>query len=256
MDCIDQLLLDRRFKLQKTQYISERFAKSPNITEKCFVSDHLLICHAVQDDSILPLIRESFLRAYRYVKDWFGYQRDIAFALWMAPELIDLQYMTCLSCDENFFCAPGSQNGIKIILFLSPLSCQKNASPNSLTATLSHEIAHHIIREISGASNLTMKRKESADLPMWLEEGLCQLVQGELNPDFQKYCNENIRRSTNWYSMEELWKDLSSCQDVGKAYLQAYKETKSFVRARGKTEVIQLLHSNRTHDVNWNDLPH
>lgn len=87
MNSIGQTLLERRFDLRKARYISERFEKSPNITEQCSVSDQLLISYAVQDASILSLIRESFLQAYMYAKHWFGYQSDIALALWMAPKL-------------------------------------------------------------------------------------------------------------------------------------------------------------------------
>jgi len=254
MVLIDQSLLESRFYLRKTKYISARFEKSPNITNQCTVSDYLLISYADQDVSILPLIQESFLRAYTYTKDWFGYRGHMAFDLWMAPKVIDLQYMTCLPCDEGFFCAPGNRGERKIILFVSPLSSQKNADKSSLTGCLAHEIAHHIIQDISCATILTMKRKEDFDLPMWLEEGLCQLIQSEVHPSLQRYFTEDIDGKVTWCPLEDLWNDLYSCEDVRAAYLQAYRDTKALVAARGKSGVIHLLHLNRTHDVNWNDV--
>ena len=174
----------------------------------------------------------------------------MAFDLWMAPKVIDLQYMTCLPCDEGFFCAPGNRGERKIILFISPLSSQKNADKSSLTGCLAHEIAHHIIQDISRATILTMKRKEDFDLPMWLEEGLCQLIQSEVYPSLQWYFTEDIVGKVPRYPLEELWNDLSSCEDARTAYLQAYRETIALMAAIGKSGVIQLLNLNRTHDVN------
>ncbi|MBI5591726.1 MAG: hypothetical protein HY881_14725 [Deltaproteobacteria bacterium] len=191
-----------------------------------------------------------------YAKDWFAYQGDIELELWMAPKVIDLQYMTCLPCDENFFCAPGSQNGIKIILFVSPLSCQKNADKDHLSGCLVHEITHHIVRDISQATVFSMKRKKDLDVPMWIEEGLCQLIQSEVHPYLYHKLSEDIAKTTRWYDFEELWNDLSSCTDTTTAYLQAYKETKTFIETKGKMELIRLLYLNRTHDVNWNNLPY
>ena len=254
MNLIDQSLLESRFLQRKTQYIFARFEKSPNITNQYAVSDYLLISYADQDASILRLIQESFLRAYTYTKDWFSYRGHMVFDLWVAPKVIDLQYMTCLPCDEGFFCAPGTWGESKIILFVSPLSSQKNADKSSLTGCLAHEIAHHIIQDISRATILTMKRKEDFDLPMWLEEGLCQLIQSEIHPSLQQYFTEDISGKVTLYPLEELWNDLSSCEDVRIAYLQAYRETRALVAAIGKSGVIQLLNLNRTHDVKWNDV--
>jgi hypothetical protein len=99
-----------------------------------------------------------------------------------------------------------------------------------------------------------MRRKESMDVPMWLEEGLCQLIQSEVNPSLQVKWAEDIARTTKWYPLQDLWNDLSSCEDVNTAYLQAYKETTALVKKKGKARIIQLLYLNRTHHVNWNDL--
>jgi hypothetical protein len=36
--------------------------------------------------------------------------------------------------------------------------------------------------------------------------------------------------------------------------LQAYSETGSLLKQRGRTGIIRLLYLNRTHFINWNDL--
>jgi len=254
MNSIDQSLLKKRFALRKTRYISERFEKSPNITEQCAVSDCLHISYAAQDEAVLPLISTSFLQAYQYVKDWFGFDSDMAFGLWMAPHVKDLQYMTCQPHDEGFFCAPGSRDNRNIILFVSPLSCRVNADKDRLTGVFAHEITHHVVRDISGATVLSMTRKEKRDVPLWLEEGLCQVINSEIYPPLRQSCAERIDGAAKWYDREELWNDLSSCEEVNTAYLQAYKETKSLLAAKGRTEIIRLLYRNRTGETDWTAL--
>jgi hypothetical protein len=255
MNSPDQAPLERRFELRKTRYICERFEKSPNITEECIVSDHLRICYALRDAPILPSVRESFLQAYMYTKDWFGCEGDIALALWMAPESADLQYMTCLPCEETFFCAPGSRNGTDIILFVSPLSCPMNADKDRLPGVFAHEITHYAVRHISHSTVFSVKRKEEQDVPMWLEEGLAQFIDSEMYPPLTQRRAGKIARITKWYDREEMWNDLSSCEDVTTAYLQAYKETRALIETIGKSEIIRLLHLNRTHEVDWTDVP-
>ena len=256
MNSIDQSILKRRFDLRRTQYLPERFMRSPNITERCSVSDHLHISYAVQDASALPLIQESLLLAYRYAKDWFGYRCDISLDLWVAPEVVDLQFMTCLPCDEGLFCAPADQNGMKTILFVSPLSCKRNAEKDCLSGLLAHEITHHVVADISHATLFSMKRKEEVDVPMWLEEGLCQLIQSEVHSSLRHKWGTDIAATSDWYNLEDLWNDLSSCEDVRTAYLQAYNETKTLLKTKGKTEIIQLLYLNRTNKIDWNDFHH
>jgi len=255
MNSIDQSLIEGRFNLSRYQYLCERFEKSPNITERSSVAGHLRISYAAQDASALLLIRESILRAYAYVKGWFDYRGEIAVDLWVAPTLADLHYMTCLPCEDGFFCAPGNRDGMNVILFVSPLSCQMNADKDRLTGILAHEITHHVVGDISRATLFSMKRKEELDLPMWLEEGLCQLIQSEVHPSLQQSRAERITKIKKWYGWEELWNDFSSCDDANTAYLQAYKEVRTLVETKGKEEIIRLLYLNRTHYVNWNDLP-
>jgi len=254
INTMDQSLLERRYHLRKTRYISERFEISPNITEQCSVSDNLHISHAARDASILPLLRESYLRAYEFVKDWFDSRSDIALALWVAPEVSDLRYMICLPCDEGFFCAPGSRDGMGIILFASPRAYRGNADPERLSGLLAHEITHHLVRALSHATDVTMKRKEKREVPMWLEEGLCQLIQGEIDPAFRRKRDERISVTTTRYNPAELWDDLSGCRDVPAAYMEAYRHTRVLLEAKGRPEVIRLLHLHRSRDVDWNDL--
>lgn len=254
LNSIDSSLLQSRFRLRETQYLCERFEKSPNITEEYWVASHLRISYAAQDTSALPLIRESFLRAYDYVKGWFGYRGDIAVDLWVAPTLADLSYVMCQPCDDGFFCAPGNRDGMNVIFFVSPLSCEMNADKDRLTGNLAHEITHHVVQDISRATLYSMKRKEVRDVPMWVEEGLCQFIESELCLSLQESRAERITEITKWYDREELWNDLSSCDDASIAYLQAYKEIRTLVETKGKGEIIRLLYLNRKHYVNWNNL--
>jgi hypothetical protein len=256
MNGIDRALLEHRFELGKPRYISERLEKSPNITEHCCsLSGYHHVSYAVQDFPVLPLVQGVFLGAYMYVKDWFGYENDMMFDLWMAPEVIDLQYMAGLPCEESSFFAPGRRNGMHVILFVSPLSCRINADKDRLLGIFAHEITHYVVQEISYATVCSMKRKQELDVPMWLEEGICQLIDSELYPSLQQRRAEKIAGVTKWYDWGDLWNDLSSCDDPVTAYLQAYRETKALVETRGKAEIIRLLYLNRTHSVDWNDLP-
>ncbi len=255
MTVIDQTLLRRRFDLRKAQYLCERLEKSPNITEECDVAPHLRVSYAPRDISILQSVRDTFLHTYEYVKNWFDYRGDLAIDLWMAPEVVDLEYMTCMPCGDGYMCAPGTRNGADIVLFVSPLSSAKNADKDRFSSMLAHEITHYFVSDISRATVFSMKRKEDLDLPLWLEEGLCQVIQSEVSPSFATRCADEILKTTEWYPLEDLWNDLSACGDESKGYLQAYKEAKYTLEKKGKAELIHLLYLNRTHYVNWNDLP-
>jgi len=253
MNSIDRNMLSRRFKLRGKRFISERLAKSPRINVHFAMTDHLHIRFAAQDFPVLALIDEAFNRAYGHVMDWFGCGSDdnMVFDLWMAPEAVDLQYMTCLPCDETFFCAPGVQSGMYVILFVSPQCCQQNADKDRLSGLLAHEITHHVVRDISHASVFSMKRQENLDVPMWLEEGLCQFIESEVYPAARHNHTEEITRISNGYERETLWNDLSACDDPETAYLQAYKETRTILESTGKTELIRLLYLHRMHEVDW-----
>jgi DNA phosphorothioation-dependent restriction protein DptG len=89
---------------------------------------------------------------------------------------------------------------------------------------------------------------------MWLEEGLCQFIDSEVYPPLQQQRAERIAGITEWYDWEDLWNDLSSCEDANKAYLQAYKKTRTLVERGGKPEIIKLLYLNRTQQVDWKEL--
>jgi hypothetical protein len=255
MNNIDRSPLQRRFDIRKSQYLCERFEKSPNITEMCSVAPHLRICYAPCDASVLPSVRETFLLAYGHVKDWFGSRGDLAIDLWMAPTVADLEYMICMACGDGYMCAPGTRNGANIILFVSPLSSEKNTDRDRFSAVLAHEVTHHFVSDISRATMFSMKRKENLDVPLWLEEGLCQVIQSEVSPSFAARQSDEIAKTTEWYALGDLWNDLSACGDERKGYLQAFKETKAIVAKTGKAEVIRLLYLNRPHYVDWNALP-
>lgn len=249
---MDQALLNQRFALGEKQYISECFVKSPNITETRHVTNELLLSYAPKDSNILALVEGPYRKAYALAKGWFKYGEEMALDLWMAPEVADLQYMTGQLCDAKWFCAPGHRNGRRIILFVSPLSCAANSWPGRLAGCLGHEICHHLLEKITGSTVFTMKRKEEQGLPMWLEEGLCQVIQAELDPAFRRKCLKQKDEMRNLYELEDLWNDLSSCEDVHKAYLQAYKQTQALLDAYGKAEIIRLLYYSGSHAVDWN----
>ncbi len=252
---MDPSLLAQRFALRETQYLCERFEKSPNITEACSVADNLGICYGMSDASIIPALGTLLRRVYLFVKEWFGYRGDVAIDLWVAPTIADLQYMTCVPHEEGYACAPGTRNGANIIILDSPLSGGKNSDNDRLAAVLAHEITHHFVAEISRSTPFTMKRREGLDVPMWLEEGLGMVVMTEMGPSFGTRFNARIVGITDWYPLDDMWNDLADCEDADRAYLQAYREAKRLVEQRGRVEVIRLLYLNRTHYINWNDLP-
>lgn len=220
------------------------------------MSRYLRITYAPQDAPALPLIVESFLRGYEYATEWFDRQGSMPFDLWMAPDVDDLRYMTCRPHDETFFCAPGDRDGYHIILFVSPLARPTSAGRDRLPGVFAHEITHHLVRDISGATPFSMKRKERGDVPMWLEEGLCQYMESEVCPSLRESWSGRIAAVTEWYDWGELWNDLSSCEDVGKAYLQAYGKVRALLETKGRVEIIRLLYLNRTREADWADLPH
>jgi hypothetical protein len=80
------------------------------------------------------------------------------------------------------------------------------------------------------------------------------LIQAELHPCFHKKCEAGIAGISSWYDLEDLYNDLSCCDDVRIGYLQAYQETKRLLTAMGKSEIIRLLYLNRTDKINWNEL--
>lgn len=255
MTVIDQTVLRERFDLRKTRYICERLEKSPNLTEEYSVAPHLRIGYAARDASIVRSVGEVSLKQYACVKSWFDFRGDLAIDLWMAPEVVDLEYMTCMPCGDGYMCAPGMRDGANIIPFVSPRTSVRNADAARFSAVLAHEITHHFITEISHATIFSMKRRENRDLPLWLEEGLCQVIQSEVNPFLQAKWADEIERTGAWYPLEDLWNDLGDCEDATKGYLQAYKETRDILKRRGKAEIIRLLYLNRTHYVEWMDLP-
>ncbi|MGD9210011.1 MAG: hypothetical protein PVI90_04515 [Desulfobacteraceae bacterium] len=247
--------LEKRFAQRKTQYLCERFEKSPNITKERSITDYLSICYSDQDASIIPTLCDLFFQMYMFVKKWFDYQGDITIQLWIAPTVEDLQFMTCMPCSEGYACAPGKIYGAHIILIDSPLLGGKNSNEKRLSAVLAHEICHHFVTKISRSTLFTMKRKENLDVPMWLEEGLGIVIMTEVNPGLQKIFEERIAQTTKWYFLDEIRNDLSDCKDSNRAYLQAYNETKKLIKHRGKSDLIHLLYLNRIYHINWNDLP-
>ncbi len=254
---LDEVIMNRRFALRSGNLIPDRLEKSPNITECDSLSKHLQIHYAPQDETVLPFIRASLSEAYNVVKSWFGMQDDLPIALWMAPEENDLQYMVCIPCAGSYFFAPGKRDGMSVITFVSPLSCQINKDKIRMTSLLAHEISHHVIQDISNASVDSTTRKENMDVPMWLEEGLCQYLQCEVQPSFDKKLTDNMSAISEKRDLEDLWNDLT-CRDnpdaTDAAYVQAYCAVKWLVQEKGKAEILRLLSSNRDHTTDWKAL--
>jgi hypothetical protein len=72
MTVITETMIQHRFELKKTKYISERFEKSPNISKSLVISEQLEISYADQDQSLLPLFISELSQAYKHVEKWFG----------------------------------------------------------------------------------------------------------------------------------------------------------------------------------------
>jgi len=243
--------LPKRFELRKTKYLPERVKISPNITQSIIVKEHLSICFAPADSNIVDSVSEALISAYDIAKNWFGINYEVPIQLWIAPELIDMNYMLCNNCPNDLFCAPGKKNGYGIIAFQSPRTGKRNRIPERLKSLLGHEISHHMILDISGATNLAMTRRINNDLPMWLEEGICQIVQADLNPQYKVLFNQQIEANQIWYKQVDLWDDLSSCNDVPKAYLQGYRDACRIINEYGKDRIISLLKQNKNKTIDW-----
>jgi hypothetical protein len=160
-----------------------------------------------------------------------------------------------MRCSEGYACALGTKNGANIILTDSPQLGGRNSKAERLSAILAHEISHHFVADISRSTPFVMKRKENGDVPMWLEEGIGTVIMAEISPTLEKTFAERIVETSEWYSLEDMWHDLAGCENVDRAYLQAYKEARDLLERWGKEEIIRLLYLNRTHKINWNDLP-
>lgn len=248
---LDETVMNRRFDLLERYGMADRLEKSPRITECAVISPCLQIHHAPCDRAFLPFLQESLLDAYAVIKSWFGYPDDLAVACWMAPAVQDLQYMVCFSCPDTSFFAPGEREGWNIVVFVSPQSCPGNQDKSRMTALLAHEMTHHLICHLSLASRDSRKRRENLDLPMWLEEGLCQLMECQTHPSVRERFAERCSALSSWYDLEGLWNDLSSCPDRSGAYLQAYQVTQQLVKERGKAGVLELLALNRERGTDW-----
>jgi hypothetical protein len=248
-------ILERRFALRRTQYLCERFEKSPNLTQEYSAAAHLGICYSIGDASIISTLSEIFRKMYLYVRNWYGYQGHLPIRIWVASSPEDMEFMTCIPYSEGYAYAPGIKNGANVILIDSPSLGGRNSDPDRLPSVLLHEISHHFVREISCSTPYTMKRKANLDVPMWLEEGLSTVIMAEVDASFRTKIVEDIAQTTEWDPLEDIWNDLACSQDANRAHLQAYKETTSLFELLGKVEIIRLLHLNRTHHINWNELP-
>ncbi len=107
--------------------------------------------------------------------------------------------MTGLSCGEGFFCAPGIKEGKHVVLCLSPGAYTTPLSDARYIGCLAHEISHHMIHVQANTTPLTMTRKQTHDLPMWFEEGVCQVIQCELDTQLHEVLLQRIQETSTWY---------------------------------------------------------
>lgn len=60
---------------------------------------------------------------------------------------------------------------------------------------------------------------------MWLEEGLCQLIQSEVCSSFRDKLATDIATTSLWYAVSDLWNDLSAHDDVKTDLLLIYRSS-------------------------------
>ncbi|NPE26545.1 hypothetical protein HNV12_00905 [Methanococcoides sp. SA1] len=236
--------LKKRFDLANSKFLSERFAKSPSLEKTCDINEYLSICYSPQEEFLLN-VAKAFSDAYDFVCDWFEIKKGLRIQLWLANNIDDMHYMTCMECTSDSAFSPGWSDNRAIILCQSPMTSRRNRFDKRLTSLFVHEISHFVIRHLSGASDVTMKRQGCNNLPMWVEEGLCLSAQSDYDSKYKLIYSERIDKINTWYKNEELWNDLSECEDASVAYLQAYRDVSMLLDSCGKTKIFELLRSAR-----------
>jgi hypothetical protein len=134
---------------------------------------------------------------------------------------------------------------------LSPREYKTPRRKSRFIGCLVHEITHHFIQAQTKATFLSMERKQNMDLPMWFEEGLCQVIQCEVDTQLLHILTGQLQSIKKWYSFEDLWNDLSACDDVKTAYLQAFMAMKHLFERYGKDYIKKILLMNAQKSVDW-----
>lgn len=247
--------MERRFSLGRAIHISERFARAPHLARTFQVNDQLSICHSREDEGILTLVAESLRLAYGFVRVWLGAETSIPIQLWLAADLLDLQYMTAARCPAGSAFSPGRRKGLAIIISQSPHTCPENQNRKRMTGILIHEISNHFIRDLCRAGDQTMQRREKRELPMWVEEGLCLHLETEFNPSLKTAFGKGPAGGRTAYSKRELWNDLSAVEQVSLAYSQAFHWVSGILEQTGKQGFLARLREARHHECRNAELP-
>jgi hypothetical protein len=228
---------------------------STDLTVTLLVNDYLSICYCPDDRDIILLMRDILLDSYNYVKNWFHYGSNLMIELRIMPAAERAPDATNpFSLDAPYPASLEIQDWKNIISFLTPLSPDHNRDINFFSGLLAHLIAHHFITAISGTASYHTEPRRYPNVPVWLEEGLCQVIQGEVDQGFRLECFRKIKGISVWPDLRHIWNGLSSSSDLSLADLQAYWNVYQIVLDGRKAEIIRLLRLNRLHNVNWKTL--
>lgn len=226
-------------------YLADRFRRAPNLTGCHAVHDRLCIRYDDKDAARLPAFGEICRVGAKRALAWFGLDAGPCFEIWLAGDPADLFFMTALRCQGFAAYAPGQRDGKAIIIVQVPRPVGLEKEHDRLVAIVAHECAHHIVEGISGASVYTMRRRQENDLPMWVEEGLCVVVQAACRKAALGFCTKDGPAAASRYAISALWNDLSDCPDRDAAYAQAYAMVRAVIGTYGKDFLLWLLRRDR-----------
>ena len=104
-----------------------------------------------------------------------------------------------------------------------PLTSMKNVNMRELTRAIRHEYVHAVVAELS-----------SKNCPAWIDEGLAQLFEGEINPllgpSLRDWISENDALPMSW--LQNGFLSLNE-KLVPVAYAQSLFATRSLLRSNG-----------------------
>lgn len=243
----DEKLLQQRYAQARRQFLCERFLKAPGLGDVHQVAELVWLCAALGNGGELSGV-EAFERclaeAVAFAFRWFGLAASFPIQAWLAPSVYELRYMVGRECATNAAFAPGWHDGCAIVICQAPNLVDGNVRTR-FPALLVHEIAHHILRKISGSSDHTMLRRELNQLPMWLEEGLCLAAQRDYAASAAPGRVEQSQRHSlcpvGPYSLRDLWNDLSALPDSQAAYRQAETLVQGLLGLYSKERLFRLI---------------
>lgn len=226
---------------------------SRDLAVTLLINDFLSISYSPEDACIALAMRDVLLDSYNYVKNWFHYGSNLIIELRVTP-LDDAQGITPLPCNASYHFSLEVHDWKNIITFPSPRSPGHDKNINFFSGLLAHLIAHHFITALSGTASYHTKPRHYPNVPVWLEEGLCLAIQGEVDQDFRHLCFHKMQDVIAWPDLRHIGNNLPSCSNLSAAHLQAYWNVYQVLRAGRKSEILRLLRQNRLHHVNWKTL--